>query len=175
RATGPDEIAITVTDPAGEPVLDVAALRVRPADFGTLTGRTRLGRDWLFEVGWTPAPVLAPVEEWTFHRDLGDGPLPQVVVHTPGEDDGPMPERAHRATRQALNLLRDWLADPARSAARLVFATALDDPAAEAVRGLVRSAQSEHPGRFGILALDRIDAATVELGLRAGADEPEVA
>ncbi|EOD60812.1 type I modular polyketide synthase, partial [Amycolatopsis vancoresmycina DSM 44592] len=58
------------------------------------------------------------------------------------------------STHQALVLVQSWLA--ADRPGRLVVVTrdADTDPAAAAVRGLVRSAQSEHPGRFQLLDLD---------------------
>ncbi|MGW7616610.1 SDR family NAD(P)-dependent oxidoreductase [Streptomyces antimycoticus] len=70
------------------------------------------------------------------------------------------------ATERALELVRRWLAEPRLAEARLVVVTrgavAVDGPesttrvdlAAAAVWGLVRSAQSENPGRFVLLDLD---------------------
>ncbi|KUO04930.1 hypothetical protein AQJ58_39955 [Streptomyces sp. DSM 15324] len=63
-----------------------------------------------------------------------------------------------------LALVQSWLADDRLGAARLVLVTrgavpadgdrALTDPVAASVWGLVRSAQSEHPGRLVLLDLD---------------------
>ncbi|MEU1946476.1 SDR family NAD(P)-dependent oxidoreductase, partial [Streptomyces sp. NPDC020125] len=70
------------------------------------------------------------------------------------------------ATERALELVRGWLAEPRLADARLVVVTrgavAVDgsesttrvDLAAAAVWGLVRSAQSENPGRFVLLDRD---------------------
>ncbi|MFE2449764.1 polyketide synthase dehydratase domain-containing protein, partial [Streptomyces sp. NPDC059426] len=70
------------------------------------------------------------------------------------------------ATERALELVRGWLAEPRLAEARLVVVTrgavAVDGPesttrvdlAAAAVWGLVRSAQSENPGRFVLLDRD---------------------
>ncbi|MBO3678031.1 type I polyketide synthase [Streptomyces sp. NEAU-YJ-81] len=70
------------------------------------------------------------------------------------------------ATERALQLVRSWLAEPRLTEARLVVVTrgavAVDGPesttrvdlAAAAVWGLVRSAQSENPGRFVLLDRD---------------------
>ncbi|MCX2729173.1 SDR family NAD(P)-dependent oxidoreductase [Saccharopolyspora sp. NFXS83] len=66
----------------------------------------------------------------------------------------------HERTRAVLGSVQEWLADDRFTASRLVLITsgavavAADeepDPAAAAVWGLVRSAQSEHPGRFALL------------------------
>src|SRR5207247_152461 len=53
----------------------------------------------------------------------------------------------------------------------------LPDPALAAVWGLVRSAQSEHPGRFALVDLDgsEASAAALERVLAASADEPQLA
>ncbi|MEU5307170.1 SDR family NAD(P)-dependent oxidoreductase, partial [Streptomyces noursei] len=67
------------------------------------------------------------------------------------------------ATAQVLEQIQQWLADDRFEAARLVFVTrgavsvgegGIADLAASAVWGLVRSAQSENPGCFGLLDLD---------------------
>ncbi|MFD9075577.1 type I polyketide synthase, partial [Streptomyces lasiicapitis] len=84
---------------------------------------------------------------------------------------------------RALETVRGWLADERFESSRLVVATrgavAADtapDPVAAAVWGLVRSAQSEHPGRFVLLDLDPATGATEELVAAALAtDEPELA
>ncbi len=68
---------------------------------------------------------------------------------------------------QALELSQEWIAAEGLSDSRLVFVTenALvasrnDDPnlAQAALAGLVRSAQSEHPGRFAVIDLDHNEA-----------------
>nr|BFE69874.1 hypothetical protein GCM10020092_031750 [Actinoplanes digitatis] len=81
---------------------------------------------------------------------------------------------AHAAAAAALTRIQAWLADTSNTR-RLVFVTrgADTDPAAAAVRGLVRSAQAEHPGRFGLVDLDPAGGAD---GLLAalGSDEPQL-
>ncbi|MFC4469419.1 type I polyketide synthase [Streptomyces xiangluensis] len=90
-----------------------------------------------------------------------NGPVPHgflVSVH-----GGEQPVALHETVHRILALLQDWLAEPSLDRSRLVLVTrgaiALDgenvtDPAAAAVWGLVRSAQSEHPGRFVLVDLD---------------------
>ncbi|MFF5189616.1 SDR family NAD(P)-dependent oxidoreductase [Streptomyces sp. NPDC000345] len=81
--------------------------------------------------------------------------------------DGTLASEAVDATRtllhHVLSLVQDWLSDDRFGAARLVLVTrgavpadgdrALTDPVAASVWGLVRSAQSEHPGRLVLLDL----------------------
>nr|WP_308123205.1 SDR family NAD(P)-dependent oxidoreductase [Streptomyces geysiriensis] len=64
----------------------------------------------------------------------------------------------HDAAVRALELIRAWLAEERFAASRLVFVTRDTEDASDlyaaAVRGLVRSASLEHPGRFGLLHVE---------------------
>ncbi|HEX4702824.1 MAG TPA: type I polyketide synthase [Pseudonocardiaceae bacterium] len=64
-------------------------------------------------------------------------------------NDTDVPTQAHQLTRDALAHIQSWLADPRSSASRLVFVT--EGLAGATVAGLVRSAASEHPGRFAVV------------------------
>ncbi|WP_367127976.1 SDR family NAD(P)-dependent oxidoreductase [Saccharothrix sp. HUAS TT1] len=152
--TGPDAFTVTVTDPAGGPVADIDTLTVRSA---AETRTTLLRTEWVPLTASAPVPVrLAPL--------------------LTGRPDA---ESAHVLTRQALRVVQEFLASDER--VRLVVPTRADDPAGAAVRGLVRSAAAEHPGRFTLVGLDRdatpeqaLDAAAVaggepELAIRGGA------
>ncbi|MGO4463640.1 type I polyketide synthase, partial [Streptomyces sp. M-16] len=107
----------------------------------------------------------------------GAAALPGVVlaavdVHPDG--DHPV-AHAHETAHRTLELLQHWLSDDRNAGTRLVVLTANAvvakdrdqedqdkevDPAQAAVWGLVRSAQSENPGRFVLVDLDR-DAASM--------------
>ncbi|MFF8772951.1 type I polyketide synthase [Kitasatospora sp. NPDC015120] len=130
-----------------------------------------------------------------FHPDLAEvlrrvesgGRVPAVVLAAVGgQADSDHPVRhVHRTVHRVLELVQQWVSDERLSDSRLVVLTsnavvARDgdkevDPAQAAVRGLVRSAQSEHPGRFLLVDLDR-DAESVRVlpGL-LDAGEPQVA
>ncbi|MEV0363775.1 type I polyketide synthase [Nocardia fusca] len=112
--------------------------------------------------------------------------IPDVVVWSWPEDGiAPGDDRAaavRRAVHATLAMLRSWLSAERTADIRLVVATrgaaglpdAPVDPVAAAVAGLVRSAQSEHPGRILLLDHDgELDAAVVRGVLEAG--EPSVA
>ncbi|MBT2230736.1 type I polyketide synthase, partial [Nonomuraea sp. NEAU-A123] len=119
--------------------------------------------------------------------------LPDTVFVTFGSDGfmeqvgGDVPDGARAATHRALGLVQAWLADERLASVRLVVVTCgavaagtdaeVRDLANAPVWGLLRSAQSEHPGRFVLLDLDHSDvpvpavlAALTEpqLALRAG-------
>ena len=122
------------------------------------------------------------------HRDLaalldalGDGPPPDVVVAGVAAGDGEPAARAHAATAETLALAQAFLAAEPLAAARLVLVTAgavaaadgdLPDPALAAVWGLVRSAQSEQPGR---LVLVDGDGGELPLATVLASAEPQLA
>ncbi|MGW2892911.1 SDR family NAD(P)-dependent oxidoreductase, partial [Streptomyces griseoruber] len=83
---------------------------------------------------------------------------------------------------RVLSLVQSWLADDRLGAARLVLVTrgavpadgdrALTDPVAASVWGLVRSAQSEHPGRLVLLDLAPEAPVDAHHGGDAGSADP---
>ncbi|MFE9599984.1 SDR family NAD(P)-dependent oxidoreductase, partial [Streptomyces hokutonensis] len=88
------------------------------------------------------------------------------------------------ATGGVLRLLQGWLADTALADTHLVVLThggaaVLPDDvphlAASAVRGLVRSAQAEHPGRITLVDLDGEETSGRSLYAAVALGEPEVA
>ena len=115
----------------------------------------------LYRVEQVPATATSPAADWHELDPAADVP---PVVFFRCEAEGDVVEAAHRLTREALRLLQTWLADDRYAKSKLVFVTR--GLAGAAVRGLVRSAQAEHPGRF-VLA----DAA--ELPAAFAVDEPE--
>ncbi len=97
----------------------------------------------------------------------------------------PLAARAHSATGDVAQSLRSLLADDRLRSARLILLTSgaaavredaeLTDPAAAAVGGLVRSAQSEHPGRCVLVDVDGHDASWAALADATGSGEPQAA
>ncbi|WP_307822166.1 type I polyketide synthase [Streptomyces flavofungini] len=81
----------------------------------------------------------------------------------------------------ALALAQAWLADERTTNTRLVFVTrgAVDtdvpDPAQAAVWGLVRSAQTENPGRFVLVDLDAAAESALAVPAALASDEPQLA
>jgi acyl transferase domain-containing protein len=117
--------------------------------------------------------------------DLAAGvPAPQVVLaHAPHTTRSPLARAVGEITRETLELLQGWLANERLADAKLVVLTdrALphgDQPpnlAHAALPGLLRSAQTEHPGRFAILDLDPSQAPTTGLYRALTSNEPELA
>ncbi|MET7426655.1 SDR family NAD(P)-dependent oxidoreductase, partial [Dactylosporangium sp. NPDC005555] len=79
-----------------------------------------------------------------------------AIVEITPDGTGEVPRRAHAVTMRTLRLVQDWLADERLADTRLAIVTrgavaagdVPPDPAVAPVWGLVRSAQTEHPGRF---------------------------
>ncbi|MFE1138580.1 SDR family NAD(P)-dependent oxidoreductase, partial [Streptomyces mutabilis] len=189
-------MALELADTAGAPVASVETLTVRPLAAGQLDDT---GRDSLFQVQWVSArPVgntgLGPVGLLDGDAGLanlpGDGvvafadladlagadEVPGTVLVGAGAGGADVVGSAHGAAVRALELIRSWLAEERFAESRLVFVTRDAEGAADlstaTVRGLVRSAVSEHPGRFGLLDVGvGADAESVVAALVSG--EPE--
>ena len=153
-----------------------------------------LGDDWL-------GPILAAVRpDVARYRDLAalaaavatGVRAPDVVLAPAGALAGAgaagqdAAAAARAETGRVLGLVKEWLAAEGLEAARLVVVTrgavpagpgeALEDLAGAAVHGLVRSAQSENPGRLVLADLPTgtgADAGLLAAGLGSG--EPELA
>ncbi|WP_455768692.1 type I polyketide synthase [Kitasatospora purpeofusca] len=120
----------------------------------------------------------------------GGAPKPAVVLawcdRTPDLPSPPDAASVHTALDDALRLVQDWLADPRwDDGTRLVLVTRgavstapgeeVTDLTGAAVRGLVRSAQSEHPGRFLLIDTDDPAAVTGLLPRALAGTEPQLA
>ncbi|WP_103355951.1 type I polyketide synthase [Amycolatopsis sp. CA-128772] len=132
---GADEVKVEVADPSGAPVATAESLVLRPLPAGGLDRA-----DDLYRVDWTEIPLEATETEVVFE------PVTGSPVHF------------------VLDRVQGWLA--AERPEVLVFVTSgavavhdgeAPDPDLAAAWGLVRSAQSEHPGRFALLDTDDPD------------------
>ncbi|GAB3844836.1 hypothetical protein GCM10027610_059980 [Dactylosporangium cerinum] len=199
---GPDTVSLLMADPTGAPVLAVDALTMRPVSPEQLAASRPDARPPLHRIAWTAAP--APAGNTPSLAALGapgDAPAGVPVHPDPAAlaDAGAVPPivlaRVPAATgpddrapiRAALSLVQGWLADERLDGSRLVLLTqgavaaqdaedVADLPAA-AVWGLVRSAQTEHPGRFVLADADAApaDLARELLAEALGGDEPQLA
>src|SRR5271166_5896523 len=171
--TGPSAVSIELADGLGLPVLSVASMVARPVSERQLKAAlSGSGRDRLFEVIWSPATGIpagsavdaAPTYE-VFESELAVG---DAVAG------------AYAATHKALAVVQSWLTE--RDSGVLLVATRgavalpgedVTDLAGAAVWGLVRSAQTEHPGRIVLVDVDGpLDVEGAEAALAAS--EPQV-
>ncbi|MEV5509627.1 type I polyketide synthase [Streptomyces orinoci] len=206
---GEEALSLEAADEQGRPVVSAQALVVRRIAADKLSAAGGRHHEALFQVEWTPLALPSPGRGATAvvgdgldvpgspaYPDLaalasyldGGGDVPAVVFAPLGmaEPDGaPVTEGAHRAARQALELVRHWLADERLDRSRLVVVTrhaVATGPAEDVpglthapVWGLLRSAASEHPGRFQLIDLDGAQDAAAALPAAAASDELEIA
>ncbi|WP_455566236.1 SDR family NAD(P)-dependent oxidoreductase [Nocardia tengchongensis] len=190
--SGTGAVAIEVADISGRPVLTAGSLTLRPVSPGQLGAAST--RERLCAVQWTPTPIPSSGPEpesrvfttiegflaWT--RDEAASVPPVVVLDRRAIDDTAedMPGRVRRATGEVLAGLQAWLGESRFAASTLVVLTCgavagageqVDDLAGAAVWGLVRSAQTEDPGR--ILLVDT-DATTADLAEVLACGEPQI-
>ncbi|MER5785057.1 type I polyketide synthase [Streptomyces mobaraensis] len=115
-----------------------------------------------------------------------DGPAPQLAFLAPIGADPALDEPAaiRAVTAETLAAAQDWLADERNGEAPLVVLThgavaagpeMGDDLPAAAVWGLIRSAQSENPGRFVLVDLDDTEASWQALPAAVATGEPQLA
>ncbi|WP_031467181.1 type I polyketide synthase [Sciscionella sediminilitoris] len=175
-------VTLHAADGTGAPVITVGSLTLRELTAGPLTAPAAPGMDALWRLDWAPLPVPGEPEavEWAFHGRLGDGPVPPVVVLPVLTDPVDAAGSARLATREVLGVLQRWSSQERFAEARLIILTTgatggRVDPAAAAVWGLVRSAQSESPGRFVLVDSDSGDLTGAEVAAALASGEPQLA
>ncbi|WP_010696245.1 type I polyketide synthase, partial [Saccharopolyspora spinosa] len=191
--SGPATVSLEVADQTGQPVVSVRALTLRPVDTGALSVANR---DALFRLEWltvsagTPGslavlgelavpgtPVFATLSE----LDI----VPETLLIPIASGPGEIPDAVREVTGRVLDLVQTWLAAPQFARSRAFFVTrgaiaegsaaeGAVDLAAASVWGLVRSAQTENPGRFGLVDLDSEDASLEALPGAVASGEPQV-
>jgi 5-hydroxydodecatetraenal polyketide synthase CpkC len=161
-----DGHAVTLVDLSGSPVCTVESVRTRPRE----PDQPADGVDGaLFETQWTELPV----EPASSVRWGVDAFLYRVEPVTGGD----VVAATHKTTAAVLAFLRNWLSGDEQMPLVVVTdgavgdLTDLTDLAGAAVWGLVRSAQSEAPGR--IILADAPPEASLDAAVAAG--EPQVA
>ncbi|WP_409467021.1 SDR family NAD(P)-dependent oxidoreductase [Amycolatopsis sp. GA6-003] len=151
--------AIDLADERGNAVATVDSVAFRPVTMNQLgTGQ----HESLYRVEWSPISVPAAGSLRLVSELSEVDEVPSAVgvrADTPG---------------RALAVVQQWLAEERFAESRLAIVTS-DSVEAAAVWGLVRSAQSEHPGRFVLvedgderLLARAVAAGEPQLALRAG-------
>ena len=175
---GSSTLRVDIAGEQGELVAAIERLTFRSVDPSQLQVVGRSARDSLFCLEWTAVEggdgsgevaVLDGGGVAGLERAVAEGAaVPEVVVAEVG------------AAEPALALVQGWLASEVLAGARLVMVTRggvavgdeSPDLAVAPVWGLVRSAQSEHPGRF---VLVDIDAGDPDRAVLSTVDEPQLA
>ncbi|MFJ3934709.1 SDR family NAD(P)-dependent oxidoreductase, partial [Streptomyces sp. NPDC090029] len=190
--TGPDRARLSITDTEGQPVAEAEDLVLRPLD---LTRLARLGRrDALLHVRWNPvSPAVEGPAQDVPHAEvrqaadlsrLPDALTAPVFARFDTGHGAPSSASARAEARLALELVQAWLAEPRFDDAQLVFVTrgAVQTTPEEEVQpdhatvwGLLRSVQSEHPGRFVLVDVDDSADSTHLLSTAVASGEPQLA
>ncbi|MFC8516424.1 SDR family NAD(P)-dependent oxidoreductase [Streptomyces sp. NPDC057257] len=170
RRLGPDEFRVTLTDLTGGPLAHVDSMVTRPIPVHLAAA------DDLYGLTWRPAAA-------DLERGLPDTPtehelldVARLAAALPA--DATPPDRARALLTAVLERIRDWTADirPGRLVVLTRDATGEDpDLAGAAVAGLVRSAQSEHPGRIVLVDQRGTPGTPAQLDAALRSGEPQVA
>ncbi|MFD7631781.1 SDR family NAD(P)-dependent oxidoreductase, partial [Streptomyces sp. NPDC059851] len=199
---GRDAVRLEIADAAGAPVASVDGLALRPFSPQQL-GRQAQGRhDSLYHVEWVGAAAAdGSFDDWMLlgedtqaFADLAGlgvavvegGQVPStLVVPCTGPSGDDVAGAVHEELGRVLSLLKEWLADGRFADGRLVFltrgavATAPGEGPSDLVHapvwGLVRSAQSENPGRIVLVDLDADSDVVEGLSAALASGESEVA
>ncbi|SES41701.1 type I polyketide synthase [Lentzea albida] len=180
--TGPASLSLSAVDVEGAPVVSVESLTMRapgPVTAGRRDADSLLALGWIpaeeapsghhtwsivgadrFDLGYVLQMRGESVVAYT--SSLAGARADVVVVPVSGDD--PAPATVRELTTRMLALLQEFLTDESFSRSRLLVVTSgavavrdgepVTDLAASAVWGLVRSAQSENPGRFLLVDVD---------------------
>ncbi|MEO3765809.1 type I polyketide synthase [Streptomyces sp. B5E4] len=186
---GDDAVALVMTDPAGDPVVTVDRLSLRPVAAERLRDAVGARQDGLYRVAWQPLPHGQDRAEHVELADLADlavlpVPVPEFAVVRPPAA-APEATGIRASVARALELVQGWLGDERFDGARLVFVTGgavavepgdrVDDLGGAALWGLLRSAASEFPDRFVVVDTDDDPASVAALPAALATREPQLA
>ncbi|CAL9419834.1 Narbonolide_10-deoxymethynolide synthase PikA1, modules 1 and 2 [Streptomyces sp. enrichment culture] len=182
-------VRLELADTSGAPVAVIGGLVTRPSAPDAFAPGRALAQDALFRVEQVPvtvsgaAPSVAvldtdPREFAAAVRAGADVPA-VVIADLTRAQAAEGPERARELAVRALDLVQTWSAAPELESTTLVLRTRgaagdVTEPAAAAVWGLVRSAQSENPGQYVLVDAD--DSVTPDeiAAAVAGSGEPQL-
>lgn len=197
---GTDTVSVTLADPSGRPVAEVASLTTRelPSPAAHDVVRHALLRpDWITAdphngasradtgswelVGPDGLDLRASIPEITGTSASTGTTEPDAVVVTavhPATAADPL-TAVHELTGRVLRTVQDWQDDPRTAGARLVVVTRNafapePDLAGAAVWGLVRTAQSELPGRVVLVDVDGLPGSLRLLPTAVATGEPQL-
>ena len=189
---GEGDPALLAFDEADELVLSIEAIETRPIAADSLLARRLVAGGDMFELQWKELSASGPAARAIPLATALADPAARPGLLSARTDDliegGDLPaddaEAAQELTARTLELIQGFLAEERFSESRLALLTtgalAVDDdeapvPSRAALVGLMRSASSEHPGRFCLIDSDAGEASGTALESALGAGEPEIA
>ncbi|WP_264935860.1 acyltransferase domain-containing protein, partial [Streptomyces sp. A012304] len=182
---GGDTVAVDAADTTGRPVFSARGLTLRPVTADQLSRTADDTADSLFRLDWVPAPVSS-----TEQPQAAADRTTVIDCTPPASADAGLADSVARATADVLDRIQAWLADSGatdtgEAPSRLVVVThgavsagpgdVVSDLVHAPVWGLVRTAQSEHPGRFVLVDTDDSPASAALLDAAAHSGEPQLA
>ncbi|MFD3946020.1 SDR family NAD(P)-dependent oxidoreductase [Streptomyces sp. NPDC058579] len=185
HAPGSGSYGLTLADGAGAPVAVVESVALRPVDKAKLADAARAEGGALYELRWPvlPAPQVQVDEAWVeaaVEGLAGVEAAELILVRFPASPPGD-----GRGAARALDLVREFLADERFTDSRLAVVTSgavaalpgedVTDLDSAPVWGLIRSAQSEHPGRIVLVDTDGSPASDGLLPTALTTGEPQLA
>nr|BAT51065.1 type I polyketide synthase [Streptomyces sp. MSC090213JE08] len=162
------EASLTVADAAGAPVATVESLSLRPLSKDALRAATTT-TDGLYTVHWKPIPTPTPETP----ADSGASEVLDII------SGGRNPREV---TRDTLHAVQEFLTDDTKHNTTLIVVTHgaiavgnedITDLPAAAVTGLIRTAQTENPGR--IILADTPTDTTLDPATLLATGEPQLA
>ncbi|MGW0790139.1 SDR family NAD(P)-dependent oxidoreductase [Streptomyces sp. NPDC002911] len=197
--TGDNTVAFTAWDPDGGLVMTADGLTLRVMGPDELRVLESTPQQCLYEVQWAPVPAASPTADGPAYRYLmltGDAETDAAAarmaqggrdVHSLKclDETAPAPAQVRAALSAVLTEVQGWLAEEPTPKERLVVVTqnavTTDgqsqscDPAQAAVWGMLRAAQTEHPGRLLLVDLDADPASADGLEALLADGEPQIA
>ena len=174
---GDDRVSLTTSDVAGSVVCSVDVLTMREVSSAQLASIGSSATDALYGLDWVPV-TTKPV--------IDDQAAPTVLRCTPTSHDlADVPGAVRSALTDVLAEVQEWLADASNESGRLVVVTTraiavtsgedVLDLVHAPVWGLLRSAQTENPGRILLVDADGSGDAQSAIAAAVAGDEPQLA
>ncbi|WP_280454478.1 type I polyketide synthase [Nocardia brasiliensis] len=187
---GDDRLTVELADVTGAPVGGVESLSLGSVSVDQLGAVGSAKRDGLFEFSWLRVGTVPPDHDenrwrvWPADGLDSDRAMAADYVLCCRPTDAELPAGVRERVVAVLGQMQKWLADDRSSTARLVVVTsrAVATDTAEDVLdlvhapvwGLVRSAQSEHPGRIFLVDIDDWDNYSVAVSAALAGGEPQL-
>ncbi|MEU9560376.1 SDR family NAD(P)-dependent oxidoreductase, partial [Streptomyces fumanus] len=192
--SGPDRLTLQAVDGTGQPVLDVRELAVRGVAPDRLGAARESTAGALHLMRWLPADLTESLANTDANTDVttatdtdaatGTDRLDTARHTTTATDGDGLADAVAQATTEVLRRIQERLADddapgPLAVVTHGAVAASPDDTVPDlvnaAVWGLVRSAQSEHPGRLTLVDTDDSPDSTALLDTAVRSGAPQLA
>ena len=182
---GEGSFALHLSDPAGDPVLSVDALTLRPRP--AAPSRRTAAPDGLFRLDWQPTRAAAAPGRPSLVFLDGDGADALSSWEAGAVPDAVVArwDRGRDTLEAVLALIQAWLDQERLVDSRLVLLTEGAvragaeplpvDPVQAAAWGLVRSAQAEHPGRLLLVDVDDLSGGEAALAAALASGDEQCA